>query len=203
MGNCCNHNQDLGKVYRERSLVLWIVLFINAVMFVVEFTAGFRGNSISLIGDSLDMLGDTLAYGSTLYVLRLGKKAQAKASLLKGTIMLFTAIIVFGRAFFQLLFDSIPDAKIMSLIIILALIMNLICLLLLTKYRKDNINMSSIWLCSRNDIIANILVLVTAGLVALTNSLIPDFITGLIITIIFAQSANRVLFESFKQLIND
>ncbi len=200
MGDCCHHHEDLEKVYREKRLVLWIVLLINAVMFVIEFVAGFRVNSVSLVGDSLDMLGDTLAYGSTLYVLRLSKKTQAKAAFGKGIIMFLTAIIVLARVFYQLLFGIIPETKFMSLIALLALGANYLCLVLLTKYRKDNINMSSVWLCSRNDIIANILVLITAGLVAVTNSLIPDIITGLIITIIFTKSASKVLFQSLRQL---
>ena len=89
----------------------------------------------------------------------------------------------------------------MSEIGILALIANLICFLLLIRHRNDNISMSSVWLCSRNDIIANILVLLTAGLVLLTSSFLPDFILGLLLTVVFTQSAGKVLAQAKAELI--
>ena len=89
----------------------------------------------------------------------------------------------------------------MSEIGILALIANLICFLLLIRHRNDNINMSSVWLCSRNDIIANTSVLLTAGLVLLTSSFLPDFILGLLLTVVFTQSAGKVLAQAKAELI--
>ncbi|WP_229642648.1 cation transporter [Waterburya agarophytonicola] len=181
--------------------MLWIILIINAVMFVVEFSGGIKAASLSLTGDSLDMLGDALVYGCSLYVIQKGKKAQARSAILKGGIMFLTAIAVFARATYQLFAQTVPTVSLMSEIGILALIANLICFLLLIRHRNDNINMSSVWLCSRNDIIANTSVLLTAGLVFLTDSFLPDFILGLLLTVVFAQSAGKVLQKARAELI--
>nr|WP_263858314.1 cation transporter [Waterburya agarophytonicola] len=176
-------------------------MIINAVMFVVEFSGGIKAASLSLTGDSLDMLGDALVYGCSLYVIQKGKKAQARSAILKGGIMFLTAIAVFARATYQLFAQTVPTVSLMSEIGILALIANLICFLLLIRHRNDNINMSSVWLCSRNDIIANTSVLLTAGLVFLTDSFLPDFILGLLLTVVFAQSAGKVLQKARAELI--
>jgi len=199
--HCCQHKaKELEKLQKRQSKVLWIILIINAMMFVVEFSGGIKAASLSLTGDSLDMLGDALVYGCSLYVIQKGKKAQARSAILKGGIMFLTAIAVFARATYQLFAQTVPTASLMSEIGILALVANLICFLLLIRHRNDNINMSSVWLCSRNDIIANTSVLITAGLVFLTGSFLPDFILGLLLTIVFAQSAGQVLTQARQEL---
>ena len=200
--HCCQHKaKELEKLQKRQSKVLWIILVINAVMFVVEFGGGIKAASLSLTGDSLDMLGDALVYGCSLYVIKKGRKAQARSAILKGSIMFISAIAVFARATYQLFAQTVPTVQLMSEIGILALVANLICFLLLIRHRNDNINMSSVWLCSRNDIIANTSVLLTAGLVFLTGSFVPDFILGLILTVVFAQSAGKVLTQAKAELI--
>ncbi|ELS00935.1 Co/Zn/Cd efflux system component [Xenococcus sp. PCC 7305] len=200
--HCCQHKaKELEKLQKRQSKVLWIILVINAVMFVVEFSGGIKAASLSLTGDSLDMLGDALVYGCSLYVITKGKKAQARSAILKGGIMFLTAIAVFARASYQLFAQTVPAVQLMSEIGILALVANLICFLLLIRHRNDNVNMSSVWLCSRNDIIANTSVLLTAGLVFVTNSFLPDFILGLFLTVVFAQSAGKVLTQARAELI--
>ncbi len=200
--HCCQHKaKELEKLQKRQAKILWIILIINAVMFVVEFSGGIKAASLSLTGDSLDMLGDALVYGCSLYVIQKGKKAQARSAILKGGIMFLTAIAVFARATYQLFAQTVPTVSLMSEIGILALIANLICFLLLIRHRNDNINMSSVWLCSRNDIIANTSVLLTAGLVFLTGSFVPDFILGLLLTVVFAQSAGKVLTQARAELV--
>jgi Co/Zn/Cd efflux system component len=199
--NCCqNKAGELAQLKKDQAKVLWIVLWLNLTMFVVELGAGIRGDSLSLTGDSLDMLGDTLVYATSLYVIDRGHKAQARSAFLKGIIMFLFAIAVCARAVYQIFGQTIPAAGVMGVIGILALGTNLICLWLLTRHREDNINMSSVWLCSRNDIIANSLVLIAAACVALTHSILPDVAVGLFLTIIFAQSAGKVLSQSWRQL---
>lgn len=146
------------------------------------------------------MLGDAIAYGSSLYVIHRGRKAQAKSALLKGGIMFLSAVAIFARATYQMFAGTVPEVQLMGAVGFMALCANLLCLLLLTRHRKDNINMSSVWLCSRNDIIANTSVLLAAGLVLLTQSAWPDLIIGLLLTLVFAQSAGKVLSESWKDL---
>jgi Co/Zn/Cd efflux system component len=199
--NCCQgKTKALEKLKGRQKRVLWMVLAINAVMFFVEFGGGVRAQALSLTGDSLDMLGDALVYGSSLYVLNQGRKAQAKSALLKGGIMFLSAIAVFARATYQLFVGGIPNAHLMSSIGLLALGANLICLYLLTRHRNDNLNMSAVWLCSRNDIIANTSVLAAAGLVFLTHSPIPDLVVGLLLTVVFAKSAGKVLSQGWREL---
>ena len=199
--HCCQHKaKELQQLQKRQSKVLWIIWAINAVMFVVEFSGGIKAASLSLTGDSLDMLGDALVYGCSLYVIQKGKKAQARSAMLKGSIMFLSAIAVFARATYQLLAQTVPTVSLMGEIGILALVANLICFLLLIRHRNDNINMSSVWLCSRNDIIANTSVLITAGLVLLTGSFLPDFILGLLLTVVFAQSAAKVFTQARAEL---
>lgn len=199
--HCCQHKEAaLVKLKQRQARVLWIVLAINLAMFAVEFGAGLRAESLSLTGDSLDMLGDALVYGTSLYVIHRSAKAQAGAALLKGVIMFGFAIAVFTRAVYQFVAGAAPTAEIMGVVGLLALVANLICLLLLTRHRQDNLNMSSVWLCSRNDIVANTSVLVAAGLVLLTQSPMPDLLVGLLLTIVFARSAGTVLTQSWRAI---
>jgi Co/Zn/Cd efflux system component len=199
--NCCqNKGCELTKLKKQQAKVLWAVLFINLVMFVVEFGFGIRGDSLSLTGDSLDMLGDALVYASSLYVINKGIKAQAGAAFLKGIIMFLFAIGVFARASYHLFTSASPEVTIMGTVGVVALLANLLCLLLLTRHRKDNLNMSSVWLCSRNDIIANTSVLAAAALVFLTHSILPDLAVGLLLTLIFAKSAGKVLSQSWREM---
>lgn len=114
--------------------------------------------------------------------------------------MFVSAIVVFARATYQLFAQTVPTVSLMGGIGILALIANSICFLLLIRHRNDNINMSSVWLCSRNDIIANTSVLLAAGLVRLTGLFLPDFILRLFLTAIFAQSAGKVLAQAWQEL---
>lgn len=201
MSDCCQKKScELEKLAKRHRKVLWIVLSVNAVMFVVELSSGIQSNSLSLTGDSLDMLGDAIAYGSSLYAINRGRKSQAKSAMLKGAIMFLSATIIFSRATYQAFFNTTPEFQIMSTIGFFALCANLFCLFLLTRHRNDNINMSSVWLCSRNDIIANTSVLVAAGLVFVTRKSWPDLVVGLLLTFIFAKSAGKVLSQSWEDL---
>ena len=201
MSDCCqNKSCELEKMTKRQSKILWIVLGVNSVMFFVELFSGIESKSLSLTGDSLDMLGDAIAYGSSLYVINKGTKSQAKSAMLKGVIMFLSAVAIFARATHQLFYNTTPDLEIMSTVGLIALCTNLFCLYLLTRHRNDNINMSSVWLCSRNDIIANTSVLLAAGLVFLTKSSLPDLLVGLMLTFIFAKSAGSVLSRSWREL---
>lgn len=198
---CCQAKaSELSKLKKQQAKMLWAVLSINLVMFAIEFGAGIRADSLSLTGDSLDMLGDALVYASSLYVINKSVKAQAGAAFLKGLIMFLFAIAVFARATYQLFAGASPEALTMGIVGVVALLANLLCLLLLTRHRNDNLNMSSVWLCSRNDIIANTSVLVAAALVSLTHSLLPDLAVGLLLTFIFARSAGKVLSQSWREM---
>lgn len=174
---CCGcENKNLDTLAKKQSKVLWIVLVINAVFFVAEFASGILAKSVSLTGDSLDMLGDALTYGISLYVIGKSILAKGKASQFKSSVMMLTALFVLGRAITTLVTQEVPSYQVMGVMSLLALFANLVCLWLLSKHKNDDINFSSVWICSRNDIITNTSVILASYLVYQTQSIWPDVI---------------------------
>jgi len=201
MADCCNDKAcEIDALHDRQSSTLKSVLAINAVMFIVELTAGLLGHSVSLVADSLDMLGDALVYGFSLYVVARGAAMKAKAALLKGIIMVGFGLFVLGQAIYRIVLPQLPAFEAIGMIGMLALAANGICFWLLWRHRADDINMSSVWLCSRNDIIANISVLLAAAGVWLTHSGWPDIVVGLALATLFLRSALHVLRESIREL---
>ena len=195
--SCCESKSiELIKLREKQANVLKIVLAINMVMFFGEFGAGLWAKSTALMADSLDMLGDAIVYGFSLYVLHKSEQTRAMAALLKGIIVVIFGLGVFYEAITKIFGDLVPIADTMGLFGVIALAANVTCLLLLTKHKNDDLNMKSTWICSRNDIISNTGVLIAAGLVALSHSKWPDVIIGLIISILFLKSAWPILIES-------
>jgi Co/Zn/Cd efflux system component len=194
MTDCCNDKACEIEALRDRqSSTLKIVLGINAVMFIVELTAGLISGSVSLLADSLDMLGDALVYGFSIYVVARGARMKAIAALFKGGIMAVFGLFVLGQAVYRIVFPQVPVFEAIGAIGLLALAANSMCFVLLWRHRADDINMSSVWLCSRNDIVANISVLFAAAGVWLTDSGWPDILVGLALAALFLRSALFVL----------
>ncbi|KAF0201617.1 MAG: cation efflux [Gallionellaceae bacterium] len=201
MDDCCNDKTcEIDALRGRQSSTLKIVLGINAVMFVVELTAGLLGNSISLVADSLDMLGDAMVYGFSLYVVARSATMKARVALLKGIIMAAFGFFVLGQAIYRIAYPQLPMFETIGAIGLLALTANGTCFLLLWRHRADDINMSSVWLCSRNDIIANVSVLFAAVGVWLTRSGWPDILIGLALAALFLRSALHVLREASNEL---
>ncbi|MBI5437746.1 MAG: cation transporter [Nitrosomonadales bacterium] len=201
MANCCNDKAcEIEALRNRQSSILKIVLGINAVMFLVELTAGLMSGSLSLLADSLDMLGDALVYGFSIYVVARGARMKAMAALFKGGIMAAFAVFVLGQAVYKILFPHVPVFETIGVIGVLALAANSSCLFLLWRHRADDINMQSVWLCSRNDIIANVSVLFAALGVWLSGSGWPDIIVGLALAALFAQSSLSVLRSAMAEL---
>src|SRR5574340_239037 len=201
MADCCNDKAcEIEALRNRQSSTLKIVLGINAVMFVVELTAGLISNSVSLLADSLDMLGDALVYGFSLYVVARGARMKAQAALFKGVIMAAFGFFVLGQAIYRIIYPQLPLFETIGAIGLLALATNGICLFLLWRHRTEDINMSSIWLCSRNDIIANVSVLLAAAGVGLTGSGWPDILVGLALAALFLRSALSVLSDALKEM---
>jgi Co/Zn/Cd efflux system component len=201
MADCCNDKAcEIEALRNRQSSTLKIVLGINALMFVVEFTAGLLASSVSLVADSLDMLGDALVYGFSLYVVARGARMKAISALIKGNIMAVFGLFVFGQAIYKMIALQVPVFEAIGAIGVLALAANSVCLALLWRHRADDINMSSVWLCSRNDIIANVSVLFAAFGVWLTGSGWPDILVGLALAVLFIRSALFVLRGSVTEL---
>lgn len=201
MANCCEDKGCEISALRERhERVLWIVLVINAVMFALEGWAGLNAHSTSLLADALDMLGDALVYGFSLFVLERSARWKASAALVKGCFMLMFGFGVLGEALYRIFHPVMPTVETMGLIGGLALLANLTCFFLLSRHRDDNLNMSSTWLCSRNDLIANVGVLLAAAASYSFTSLWPDLIIGVVIASVFLRSALHVLYQSIHAL---
>jgi Co/Zn/Cd efflux system component len=177
---------------RQRS-VLQVVLGINAAMFVVELGGGVLAHSTALLADSVDMLGDAVVYGFSLYTVGRGPAWHARAALLKGWIMAAFGVGVLGEVLLKLVRGVVPGADLIGGIGAVALAANVLCLALLWRLRGDDINMRSAWLCSRNDVTANLAVLLAAAGVALTGSAWPDMVVGLGIAAMFGASAVGVI----------
>lgn len=201
MDHCCHDKSCELEALRQKkqTTVLYIVLIINLVMFFIEMYSGIISKSTALMSDSLDMLGDAFVYGFSIFVITRSLKWKTTAALSKALIMFAFSFIVLGKIIYQLLNPVVPVHETMSLVAILALTANAGCFSLLYKFRNQDTNMTSTWLCSRNDIIANISVLFAAWLVSITNTIYPDIIVGSIITILFLSSSLHVL----KLAMND
>ena len=201
MDACCEaKEQELRTLRGKQKGVLTLVLIINAVLFVVEAAAGLLAHSTALLADSLDMLGDALVYAFSLYVLWRSERWKATAAIVKGGIMAAFGVGVLAQGIYKMLLGIVPTAETMGIIGTLVLLGNGICFLLLYRHRSDDLNMRSTWLCSRNDILANLAVLVAAAGVALFNSSWPDILVGAGIAGLFLKSAFTVLGESFSEL---
>jgi Co/Zn/Cd efflux system component len=189
MDECC----EVRDIPREQRRTLRIVLLVNAAMFLGESVAGLLAQSTALFADSIDMLGDAIVYGFSLYVISRGVVWQTRAALLKGVIMAAFAIGVLVQVAVKLAQGLSPAVEVMSAVGVVALVANLFCLTLLWRRRADDINMQSAWICSRNDVIGNAGVLVAAAAVAVTGSPWPDIFIGLLIAGVFGRSAIRVI----------
>jgi len=201
MAGCCCSETDahLQALRRRQARMLWAVLCIIAVMFVVEFGAGWWAGSTSLLGDSLDMLGDAMVYGLSLFVVARHVRWKAVSAGVKGCIMFGFGLLVLGEAVHRALVGQPPQASLMLAIGTMALAANMACLFLLTRHREDDVNMRSSWICSRNDLIANAGVIAAGAVVAFTGSIWPDITVGVIIAGLFLQSSVGVLKDAWNQ----
>ena len=199
--SCCESKSDeLAQLRANQGRVLRIVLVVNAVLFVAEFTVGWISRSTALLGDSLDMLGDALVYAFSLWVLDRGLRWRARASLTKGYVQLAFGLLVLAQAGWKLFGDLDVDAGPMGAMAAIALAGNAWCFYLLWRHRSDDLNMRSTWLCSRNDLIANLAVIGAAVLAAVSGSGWPDVVVGLAIAVLFLRTAVTVISESRREL---
>ena len=200
MDACCESKSlELEQLRARHGNVLRAVLAINLILFVVEATAGLLAHSTALLADSLDMLGDSLVYAFSLYVLWRTAEWKALAAILKGIVMAVFGLGVLVEAAYKLIAGVVPDAETMGIVGVLVLLGNGVCFLLLFRHRSDDLNMRSTWLCSRNDIIANLSVLVAAGGVAYFRSIWPDVLLGAAIAVLFLRTSLTVLMESIDE----
>ena len=201
MDDCCIDKTCAVDRLRERQTgTLRLVLVVNAAMFVVEIVAGLLAGSVALVADSLDMLGDSLVYGFSLYVVARGPVWKARAAVAKAAVMGLFGLFVLGQVVYRLIFPQLPTVETMGAVGAVALAANGVCYALLWRHRAEDINMRSVWLCSRNDLIANVSVLLAAWVVWLTRSPWPDIVVGALICAVFLRSAYLVAREARAEL---
>ena len=186
----------LSSDYRRR---LWAVIAINASMFAVEMGAGVLAGSQALQADALDFFGDTLTYGLGLAVIGLPLRVRATAALVKGVALALMGLWVFGSAIWHTLVLGLPRAEVMGLIGALALAANLTSVLILLKYKDGDANVRSVWLCSRNDAIGNVAVMLAAAGVWSTGTGWPDVIVAAALAALFLQSATKILRQAIDE----
>ena len=158
-------------------------------MFVIEAVGGLLAGSVALVADSLDMFGDALVYGFSLYVVGQTLVWKARAAFAKAAAMGLFGAFVLGQVIYKLVVPEIPAYEAMGMVGALALLVNGACAALLWRHRDEDINMRSVWLCSRNDIVANISVLAASFAVWAFHSFWPDIIVAAIICVLFLRSA--------------
>ncbi len=198
--DCCDMPEgDHGWDCRYRQ-ILWVILLINAAMFVVELSSGIYSGSQSLLADAIDFFGDAANYGISLYVLNKSVTMRAKASLLKGSTMGLFGLWILGSTLYKAFVTGIPHAEVMGAVGFLALIANVTSAALLYKYRKGDSNRESVWICSRNDAVGNIAVMLAAAGVFATGTKWPDLLVAAVMAGLALNGSRRIIRSALGEL---
>jgi Co/Zn/Cd efflux system component len=200
MSGCCDDGCSVDALRERQRGTLQIVLGINAVMFLVIVAAALYGRSTALLADSVDNLGDALTYALSLYAVSRGAVAKARVALFKGGLIFLAACAVAAQIVYRLLVPSVPVFEVMGAFSLLGLAANSVCLYLLWRHRREDVNMSSVWECSRNDIASNLSVFVAAGAVWVSGSGWPDIVVALGLLLLFLRSSIRVISSARAEL---
>jgi len=198
--DCCGHAvafEGLSADYKRR---LWLVIAINAAMFAVEMAAGAFAGSRALQADALDFFGDAATYGISLAVIGASLRVRAIAAMAKGISLTLMSLWVFGITGYHVFVLGVPRAEVMGVVGILALAANLASVLILMRYKEGDANVRSVWLCSRNDAIGNVAVMVAAFGVWSTASRWPDLIVAAIMAGLFITSSVQILRQAMREL---
>jgi Co/Zn/Cd efflux system component len=179
--------------------MLWIVIGINGAMFLTEMVAGQLAGSQALKADALDFFADTVTYGLSLAVIGASLRTRATAALFKGLSLSVMALWVFGSTVYQTLVLGLPSAEIMGVIGFLALAANLGSVLLLRSYKDGDANVRSVWLCSRNDAIGNVVVMAAALGVWGSSTAWPDLAVAALMAGIFLTSSVQILRQAWSE----
>lgn len=199
MSGCCGHDAKFEGVSDDYKRRLWIVIAINAAMFAVEMTAGQLARSQALQADALDFLGDALTYGISLAVIGASIRVRTNAALAKALSLLLMGLWVLGSTIYRVIYVGVPEAEIMGMIGLLALIANLASVMLLIRYKDGDANVRSVWLCSRNDAIGNVAVMIAALGVWGTATGWPDLIVAGIMASLFLSSATQIFRQALAE----
>lgn len=197
MESCCSPAPSAAPGYRR---VLWIALLVNAAMFVVEAAAGLAAGSVSLQADALDFFGDAANYGLSLSVLSLALAWRARAALIKGVSMGLFGVWVIAAAVASVLAGGTPHAVTMGAVGFAALVANVGVAVMLYRYRDGDANMRSVWLCTRNDALGNVAVMLAALGVFGTGSLWPDIAVAAVMASLALSAASQTISSALREL---
>ncbi len=197
---CCDSGCSTPVVSPGFRKALWVALAINLVMFIVEIVSGLQSGSVSLLADAIDFAGDAANYAITLTVLSMGAIWRSRAALVKGVSMLAFGVFVLARAGWAIYAGVVPEPLTMGVIGALALVANVVVALMLYAFREGDSNMRSVWLCSRNDALGNIAVMIAAAGVFGTGSGWPDFIVALIMAGLALTAGYSVVRQARQEL---
>jgi cation diffusion facilitator family transporter len=192
--SCCNPTSSVARP------LLWLALGINASMFAVEIITGLIAGSVSLHADALDFLGDSFNYAISIAVLTLALTWRARAALLKGATMGALGIWVIGEAVWHIYIGRVPEPIVMGAVGFAALLANAVVALMLYRFRDSEANLRSAWICSRNDVLGNLAVLLAALGVFGTGTLWPDVIVAVVMATLALQGSITVVRQSLDEL---
>jgi Co/Zn/Cd efflux system component len=198
--SCCGHDVKFDGLSADYKRRLWAVIAINAAMFAVELGAGALAGSQALQADALDFLADSMTYGMSLAVIGLSLHTRAVAALVKAASLTAMALWVLGSTAYHVLVLGVPRAEVMGAIGLLALAANVGSVLILLRYKDGDANVRSVWLCSRNDAIGNIAVMLAAAAVFATGTRWPDLIVAALMAALFLTSSLQILRQSLRQM---
>jgi len=198
MSSCCAAEAKNASEIK----LLWFVLILNFSMFIVEFIAGWFADSSGLLADSLDMLADAAVYSLSLYAIGKSLLYKGRAALANGYLQLSLGLLVLLDVARRIWLGSEPQSELMFSIGVIALIVNIICFGLLYQFRKGDVNLKASWICSRNDMLANIGILISAVLVGRLDAAWPDWAIGSVIAIIVIHSSIVIISEA-KSVIKE
>jgi cation diffusion facilitator family transporter len=203
LADCCeNKSCAIEAIKAKQSKTLKIVLLINVLLFCLTAYYGYIADSTGLLSESLDDFGDAVTYALSLYVVYKSDQMKARVAFIKGCLILLGAVFVIFKVGQHILDSTVPVFETMGLVGLVALLLNLTCLFLLTRHREEDINMSSVWECSRNDIFNNLSIILAAILVWITNLGWADTAVGLVLAMLLIKSSYKVLYASYRELTN-
>ncbi len=201
MATCCeDKNCTIDAMKAKQASTLKWVLLINVGLFILTVSYGLLANSASLLTESLDDLGDAITYALSLYVVYKSNRAKAKVALFKGMLILVGALFVLSQVVMHVLYRHVPVFETMAAVAVLAFLGNALCLFLLTRHKNEDINMSSVWQCSKNDMMNNLAIIAAAIVVGITHVGWADTLVGFVLAIYLIRSSIQVMKSAITQL---
>lgn len=196
----CGHDISFDGTSPAYKRAIWMVIGLNAGMFMVEILGGQMANSLALFADAMDFLADAATYGISLLVIGMPLAIRAKTALAKGISLSLMGLFVLGGTIYNLFILDVPEFSTMGIIGLMALIANLLSVVILYRFKDGDSNIRSVWLCSRNDAIGNIMVMLAAGAVYYSHSALPDLIVAGLMSSLFLSSSYNIIRQAREEL---